>query len=32
MDQTTAEDWLRRPEPLVGESTIDATWPDGAGW
>jgi hypothetical protein len=32
MDQPTAEDALRRLEPLVGDWTFDATWPDGRPW
>jgi hypothetical protein len=32
MDQPTAEDALRRLEPLVGEWTMEATWPDGRRW
>ena len=32
MDQPTAEDALRRLEPLVGEWTFEATWPDGTSW
>ena len=31
-DQPTAEDALRRLEPLVGEWTFEATWPDGTTW
>jgi hypothetical protein len=32
MDQPTAEHALRQLEPLVGEWTIEATWPDGRQW
>jgi hypothetical protein len=32
MDQPTAEEALRRLEPLVGTWTIEATWPDGTAW
>lgn len=32
MDQPTAEHALRRLEPLVGEWSIEATWPDGKPW
>lgn len=32
MDQPTAEDALRRLEPLVGEWTMEATWPSGEMW
>ncbi|HEV2759518.1 MAG TPA: hypothetical protein VGV86_08135 [Acidimicrobiales bacterium] len=32
MDQPTAEHALRRLEPLVGEWTLEARWPDGAPW
>ena len=32
MDQPTAEDALRRLEPLVGEWTVEATWPSGEQW
>jgi hypothetical protein len=32
MDQPTAEQALRQLEPLVGEWTLEATWPDGAPW
>jgi hypothetical protein len=32
MDQPTAEEALRRLEPLVGEWTFEATWPDGQPW
>lgn len=32
MDQPTAEDALRRLQPLVGTWTIEATWPDGTAW
>ena len=32
MDQPTAEHALRRLEPLVGEWTVEATWPDGTRW
>ena len=32
MDQPTAEDALRRLEPLVGEWVLDATWPSGERW
>src|SRR6476646_7818224 len=32
MDQPTAEAALRRLEPLVGEWTIEATWPSGERW
>ena len=32
MDQPTAEDALRALEPLVGEWTFEATWPDGRVW
>ena len=32
MDQPTAEDALRQLDPLVGEWTIEATWPDGTPW
>jgi hypothetical protein len=32
MSQPTAEDALRRLEPLVGEWTFEARWPDGEPW
>jgi hypothetical protein len=32
MDQPKADDALRRLEPLVGEWTLEATWPDGTRW
>jgi len=32
MDQPTAEEALRRLEPLVGEWTFEAMWPDGRQW
>jgi hypothetical protein len=32
MDQPTAEEALRNLEPLVGEWTVEATWPDGTTW
>ena len=32
MDQPTAEQALRQLEPLVGEWTFEARWPDGAPW
>jgi hypothetical protein len=32
MDQPSAEDALRKLEPLVGEWTIEATWPGGEPW
>ena len=32
MDQPTAEQALRRLEPLVGEWTVQATWPNGEEW
>jgi hypothetical protein len=32
MDQPTAEDALHELEPLVGEWTLEATWPDGQRW
>jgi len=32
MDQPTAEQALRQLEPLVGEWTFEATWPDGTRW
>ncbi len=32
MDQPTAEDALARLEPLVGEWTLEATWPSGERW
>ncbi len=32
MDQPTAEQALRQLEPLVGEWTLEATWPDGQQW
>ena len=32
MDQPTAEQALRRLEPLIGEWTFEATWPDGRTW
>jgi hypothetical protein len=32
MDQPTAEEALRRLEPLVGEWTFEATWPSGESW
>jgi hypothetical protein len=32
MDQPTAEEALRRLEPLVGEWTIEARWPSGEPW
>jgi hypothetical protein len=32
MDQPTAEQALRELEPLVGEWTLEAKWPDGKLW
>ena len=32
MDQPTAEEALRRLEPLVGDWTFEARWPDGELW
>jgi hypothetical protein len=32
MNQPTAEQALRRLEPLVGEWAFEATWPDGRTW
>ena len=32
MDQPTAEQALRQLEPLVGEWTLEAKWPDGEPW
>ncbi len=32
MDQRTAEQALRQLEPLVGEWTFEAKWPDGEPW
>ena len=32
MDQPTADQALRRLEPLVGEWTFEARWPDGRPW
>jgi hypothetical protein len=32
MDQPTAEQVLRQLEPLVGEWTVEATWPNGEKW
>src|SRR6266550_2107771 len=32
MDQPTAEQALRELEPLVGEWTVEAKWPDGEPW
>jgi len=32
MDQPTAEEALRRLEPLVGEWSLEARWPDGEPW
>jgi hypothetical protein len=32
MDQPTAEDALRKLEPLVGEWTVEARWPSGEPW
>jgi hypothetical protein len=32
MDQPTAEQALRELEPLVGEWTMEAKWPDGQEW
>ena len=32
MDQPTAEQALHELEPLVGEWTFEATWPDGERW
>jgi len=32
VDQPTAEQALRRLEPLVGEWTVEATWADGTAW
>ncbi len=32
MDQPTAEEALGRLEPLVGEWTMEATWPNGERW
>jgi hypothetical protein len=31
-DQPTAEEALARLEPLIGEWTFEATWPDGRPW
>ena len=31
-DQPTAEQALRRLEPLVGEWTLEANWPDARAW
>jgi hypothetical protein len=32
MDQPTAEDALRKLQPLVGEWTVEARWPNGEPW
>jgi hypothetical protein len=32
VDQPTAEQALRKLEPLVGEWTLEARWPDGTPW
>ena len=32
MDQPTAENALRRLQPLVGEWTMEAAWPNGDPW
>src|SRR5262245_41318926 len=32
MDQPSAAEALRRLEPLVGEWTVEATWPNGQAW
>ena len=32
MDQPTAEQALRQLEPLVGDWTFEAKWPDGKPW
>jgi hypothetical protein len=32
MDQPTAEEALRKLEPLVGEWTLEARWPSGEPW
>jgi len=32
MDQPTAEGTLLRLDPLVGEWTVEAAWPDGRPW
>ena len=32
MDQPTAEEALRRLEPLVGEWAVESSWPDGDMW
>ena len=32
MDQPTAEDALRKLEPLVGEWSLEARWPNGEQW
>jgi hypothetical protein len=32
MDQPTAEEALRTLEPLVGDWTLEATWPGGEPW
>jgi hypothetical protein len=32
MDQPTAEEALGQLEPLVGEWTVEAAWPDGTQW
>jgi hypothetical protein len=32
MEQTTAEEALKRLEPLVGERTLEAKPPDGPPW
>ena len=32
MDQPTADDALRKLDPLVGEWTLEATWPNGEKW
>ena len=32
MDQPTAEQALGRLQPLVGDWTLEATWPDGRPW
>lgn len=32
MKQPTAEEALRRLEPLVGQWTVEAKWPDGQEW
>src|SRR5919201_6204101 len=32
LEQPTAEEALRRLEPLVGEWTVEAKWPNGEPW